>query len=443
MRQAIKEMVRNIVAATNGKQLRVISHFDTDGITSAAIMARALQRAGIPYTLDIVKGLEESFIQKLPEHEILFFLDLASGSLNYLANKPNKVFILDHHEIAQAIPSNVTMVNPLLFNHEQISGAGLCYLFAKELAPQNTDLAQLAVIGMVGDMMDKEINKVFSEIIQDSQVDVRKGLLLYPSTRPLDRALEYSSSCYIPGVTGSYKGVLELLRDAGLDRKEGKFKALYELTDDEMSRLVTAIMLRTSDEKSMEKLIGNLYILNFLNKKEDAREISALINACSRVGKHEVALGFCLSNKQCREQAEKIYIEYKQHLVSALRYIEGIEKITGKDYAIINAKDNVKDTIIGTVTSMISHSSTYTEGTMLIGLAYNQEKIKVSARIVGREGRNVREVLSQVVVPMGGEVGGHPNAAGCLIQKSQEEQFISELRRVLDVEFIKAPEAAG
>ncbi|HVY01225.1 MAG TPA: DHH family phosphoesterase [Candidatus Nanoarchaeia archaeon] len=437
MRQAIKDLVINFNSSIAGKKLRIISHFDTDGITSAAIMARALQRAGIVYTLDIVKGLEESYIQKLPEDEILFFTDLASGSLNYLANKPNKVFILDHHEIAQKIPSNVTMVNPLLFDHEQISGAGLCYLFAKELSLNNKDLAKLAVIGMVGDMMDKEINKVYSEIIQDSEVEVRKGLLLYPSTRPLDRALEYASGFYIPGVTGSYKGVLELLRDAGLEKKDNMFKSLYELTEEEMSRLVTAIMLRVEDEKSMEKMIGNLYIINFLNKKEDAREISALINACSRIGRSDVALGFCLSNKQYREQAEKIYIEYKQHLVSALRYVEGTEKIAGKNYAIINAKDNIKDTIIGTVTSIISHSPVYTTGTMIIGLAYNEDKIKVSARIAGREGKNVREILSQVVVPLGGEVGGHPNAAGCLISKAHEEKFISELRRVLDIELLK------
>jgi nanoRNase/pAp phosphatase (c-di-AMP/oligoRNAs hydrolase) len=52
-----------------------------------------------------------------------------------------------------------------------------------------------------------------------------------------------------------------------------------------------------------------------------------------------------------------------------------------------------------------------------VALAYNQDKIKVSARMVGKEGRNVREILNQVVVRLGGEVGGHPQAAGCLIAK--------------------------
>jgi single-stranded DNA-specific DHH superfamily exonuclease len=177
--------------------------------------------------------------------------------------------------------------------------------------------------------------------------------------------------------------------------------------------------------------------VKFFNKLEDARELSALINACSRMDHPEQSLGLCLGSKKSKEEAEKIYIEYKQHLISALKFVSETEKISGKNYTIINAKDNVKDTIIGTVTSIISRSPIYDEGTIIIGLAYNHDKIKVSARIAGRNGRNVREVLSTIVVPLGGEVGGHPQAAGCLISKDKEEEFISELKRTLELEFVK------
>jgi len=162
-----------------------------------------------------------------------------------------------------------------------------------------------------------------------------------------------------------------------------------------------------------------------------------LINSCSRMDRPEIALGFCLGNKKSIEEAEKIYVQYKQHLISALRYVSESKKISGKNYTIINAKDNIKDTIIGTVASIISYSPLYSKGTMIIALAYNEDKIKVSARMVGKEGRNVREVLNQVVVPLGGEVGGHPRAAGCLISKENEGKFIRELQKVLEVELIK------
>jgi single-stranded DNA-specific DHH superfamily exonuclease len=115
-----------------------------------------------------------------------------------------------------------------------------------------------------------------------------------------------------------------------------------------------------------------------------------------------------------------------------------MEKISGKNYTIINARDQIKDTIIGTVASIISKSPVYAEGTIIVALAYNEDKIKVSARIAGKEGKNVREVLNKVVVQLGGEVGGHPNAAGCLIQRDHESQFIQELQKVLELEILSA-----
>jgi len=433
----IKSSIEKINELSKTKPIKLISHFDTDGITSAAIFSRALRRWNKRFSLKIVKGLDEEFIKSLPEDNILIFLDLASGSLNYLRDKKTEVFIFDHHEIAQTIPDNVTMINPLLNNEEPISGAAVCYLFAKALSPENRDLANLAVVGMVGDMLEKNLGKVYDEILKDAEITIRKGLLLYPSTRPLDKALEYSSSFYIPGITGSYRGVCELLKEAEVPKVDGVFKPLYELTEEEMSRLITSVMLRMVDHKDHSELIGNLYLVKIFNKLEDAREFSALINACSRMDHPEISLGFCLGNKKCIEEAERIYREYKQHLISALKYVSEIEKISGKKYTIINAKNNIKDTIIGTVTSIISHSPIYPEGTMIVALAYNEDKIKVSARMSGKEGRNLREILSRVVIPLGGEVGGHPNAAGCLISREKESQFIQELQKVLELDTIK------
>lgn len=435
MREKIKLAIQKI--SENKKPIKVISHYDTDGITSAAIFAKALQRWEKKFSLQVVKGLDEPLIKSLPEDHLLIFLDLASGSLDYLKEKKTDIIVLDHHEIIAEVPKNVLMINPLIDNHDLVSAAGICYLFAKELSHQNTDLANLAVIGMVGDVLDRNLNRSYDEILKDSDTTIKKGLLIYPSTRSLDRALEYSSNPYIPGVTGNYKGVVELLRDANIPRIDGKFKSLHELTEEEMSNLVTAVALRGVEQHKLSSLLGNLYLVKFFNKLEDAREFSALINACSRMDHPEISLGFCLGNKKSKEEAEKIYIEYKQHLISALRFVTDSEKIQGKKYAIINARDNVKDTIIGTVASIISQSPVYEAGTIIVALAYNEDKIKVSARIAGREGRNVREVLNKVVVPMGGEVGGHPNAAGCLISKDKETIFIQELQKTLEIELVK------
>ncbi|MAE49733.1 hypothetical protein CMI48_02795 [Candidatus Pacearchaeota archaeon] len=440
MREALKQAIKRIEELAKTKPIKVISHFDTDGITSAAVTAKALQRWKKIFSLKIVKNLDPETIAALPEDHILLFTDLASGSLAELAKKPNDIFILDHHEIPedQEIPKNVTMINPHIQNHDMLSGAGVCYLFAKTISKNNKDLAHLAVIGMVGDLLEKDIHKTYQEILDDAQVTIKRGLLLYPSTRPLDRTLQYCSNPYIPGVTGEYKGVIDLLREANIQKENGKFKSLQDLNDDEMQKLITAIALKCAGKSDLSEYIGNLFLVNLFNQLEDAREVSALINACSRMGHSEIALGYCLGSPQAKQQAEKIYIDYKQSLVAALRHAENQENITGNRYTIIHGRDHIKDTIIGTVASILSHSPAYEEGTIIIGMAYNEDKIKVSARLAGKKGRNVREVLHNIVVPLGGEVGGHPNAAGCMIDKNHEDVFIEQLQRQLEIEVVKA-----
>ena len=207
-----------------------------------------------------------------------------------------------------------------------------------------------------------------------------------------------------------------------------------------MSKLITAVMIRRAQHNKADDIIGNLYILKFFNTKEDVREISVLINACSRLGHSDTAIAYCLENEKAKSRALDIYTRYKQELVSGLKVAEKMEKIDGKGFVILNAKDQIKDVIVGTICSMLSSSATYNEGTILIGMAYNNDKIKVSARIVGHEGRNLKEVLEKTITifkdnnpQTTAEVGGHHFAAGCLVEKEKELEFIEALKKTLEI----------
>ena len=199
---------------------------------------------------------------------------------------------------------------------------------------------------------------------------------------------------------------------------------------------MTAIMLRNPKAKNKE-IIGDIFLLKMFNKLEDARELSAKINACSRLGESHTAIQLCMEIPKAMKRAETIHVKYRQRIVSGLKYIAENKKIEGKGFAIINAKNEIKDTIIGTVVSILSNSLLYEEGTILIGMAYYGNKIKVSARSVGRKGRNLREVLNTVIEKTGGEVGGHEFAAGCMIQQEKEEEFINNLKKHLEIELVK------
>jgi len=287
---------------------------------------------------------------------------------------------------------------------------------------------------MIGDMQDREISKLNNKILSDAEILIKKGPLLYPATRPIHKTLEFSSSIFIPGVTGNSKGVIDLLNEIGIKKENGSYKSLIELNQEEMSKLITAIILRT--KKESEEIIGNIYLVKLFNRLEDSRELSAMINACSRLGNSDIALGLCLENTKARKKAEEIYADYKQHLVSALNFANNYKK-EGKGYVLINAGDKIKDTLIGTVASILSMSKQYKDGTIIIAMSYDKDRIKVSARVAGRNGRNVREILENTIKETGGECGGHALAAGCIIAKDKEKEFINSLLKSLNLEVVK------
>lgn len=434
----IKAVQEKFLKEIEGNDLQIISHFDTDGITSAAIMIQTMKHLDTKFSLKILKSLNRKEIEKLDKEKITIFLDLASGSLNEIKEAQlKKTFIIDHHIISDQIPEEIEIINPQLFQKQKISGAGLTYLFCKNLNPSSKkDMAKLAVLGMIGDQLEKELGKVNHGILEDSEVVKKRGPLIYPSTRPLNVALEYFSEPFIPGVTGNPEGAKEFLRDIGIKMENKKYPNLIDLTEEEMGKLVTGIILR-NPEKTTQEILGDLFLIKMFGKLEDAREISAKINACSRIGRSDIAVRFCLEDLNAKKQIESIHIKYKQQLISGIKYAQNSEKITGKGFSILNAKEQIKDTMIGTVTSILSNSSLYESGTILIGMSYDQEKIKISARIAGRKGRNLKELLSNVMTKFKGDVGGHEFAAGCSISKQDEEIFIEELKRHLELEVVK------
>lgn len=445
MLSQIEEFKKDFLEKTNKREILVISHFDTDGITSGSIFGLCLKKLDKKFSFKIVKSLEAEFIQKeLPKDKPLVFLDLGSGSLKELSKLPNDIFIIDHHEIDTQfeLPNNIKIINPhISHSAEEMSGSCVTYLVAKALLNRSEiELANLAIIGLVGDIMEGNIGPLTNTIIKDAEVIIKKGILLYPSTRPLNKALEYCSNPFIPGITGNHPGACELLREAGIEFTKQGYKSLADLDEDEMRRLVTSVALRIPDVEKMQEFIGNLFLVKFFNQLEDARELSALINACSRAGNSNIALLMCMGNKNAKQQAEKIHIKRKQNIIAALKHVDDHPKIEGKQYVIMNAKDKIEDTIIGTIASILSMSAIYKEGTVIITMAYNEDKIKVSSRISGRGKtgtRNLKEIMEEITDLIGGESGGHKFAAGCIINKDKEDAFIEVVKKKLDIEHIK------
>ena len=429
----------------NKRLVRIITHIDTDGLTAGSIFIKMLERMNENFWISTVKQLERNYVEKLIEEtkvgewKALVFLDLGSNALDLIDSLPCFTLVLDHHEIKLKKKLEKTIfVNPCIENQKEIiSAAGVTYFFAKEINEKNKDLAQLAVLGMVGDFLDKEISKMNDQIIKDAKkcgTQIKRGLTIFSGTRPVHKALEFSSNVFIPGVTGSYSGALTLLREAGISYRQGtRYKTLLDLKKDELSRLMTAILLRRIRGGHDSDILGDVYLIKIFGRLEDARELSAVVNACGRLGYSDIALSFLIGSRRAKYLSQEVYDKYKHHLIKALNYAENCDKIKGTGYVIINAKDKIKDTIIGTVHTIIASSSLYAAGTVLVGMAYQgPDKIKISTRISGhKDCINLSDLLKHIIKETGGDVGGHKQAAGALIPREKENLFLELIEREL------------
>ena len=78
----IQEFTKTFLQETKDEKIHLVSHFDTDGITSAAIFTKTLERLAKQFSVKILKGLNKEEIENFPEDKITF-IKTAGYSFNH------------------------------------------------------------------------------------------------------------------------------------------------------------------------------------------------------------------------------------------------------------------------------------------------------------------------------------------------------------------------
>jgi len=398
-------------------------------------MVKALLRDGINFELRVLKQLTSRTNIEAEEGDLLLFLDFGSGQLQQLKQLFEKVpvFILDHHDPLQYNHPNLFHLNPLIYGKEELSSSIVAYWFSRFLNERNVDLVDLALVGAIGDEQDEkwqfrgEIKKLVEEGVLLGKITVINDLRIFGrNLRPLYKALAYTFDPFIPGISGSEAQAVKFLQELGIPLMEGeKWRSLADLTQEEKRKLATAIIYERLSEEQSEDIFGEVYLL--LSRPEglqDARELSMLINACSRMGFPYLALQLALGDYSNLDKIDAIVSEYRKKISDALQSLEEMKKET-ENAVYILAGSRIPETIIGTITSIYS---TYTDKPVF-GLSHAEDYIKVSAR--ASKDLNLRDLLVNVVSKIGGEAGGHAEAAGAYIDKDKEQEFIKAVEEEL------------
>jgi len=413
------------------KLVRIYAQYDPDGISSAAIMAKALLRMNKNFEVRFFKQLNSKVVEKIEasEDKVLVFLDFGSGHLDILKNviEKTQVFIIDHHEPLNFSHQNLHHINPLLFNEnaEDYCTSIIAYLFSLSLDEKNRDLIEIMIYGVIGDR--KENSKVFEEILEKynkGEIIVENGLKFYGKNRPIHKVLAYSFEPYLPGISGDELAAAGFLESIGIKVKDGNgWRTFNSLSEQEIKRIVDNLSMHYANP---EELIGKNFIIA-KNVFSDAREIASMINACSRLGKIENAFRFCLKDEKIFGETLVLFEEYRKKLGELIAKVE--KNTIEKENALFIVNREISDSMIGVLVSILSSK----ENKPIFGIGFDEEigMLKVSARVGKNKNINLRNLLVSIVKELGGEAGGHKDAAGAYLPIGKENEFVERINAML------------
>ncbi|MDV0441442.1 DHH family phosphoesterase [Methanorbis furvi] len=450
---AAAEIIRNAHAVT------LISHIDADGITSEAIAAQAVARLGIPVTPVFVRQLEPLTMRHVPDDDTLkVFTDLGAGQQNLMEEagmKADDVLILDHH-INQPAPNGTIypQVNAQLYGPEyaKCSAAGIVYMLARKLDPDNADLAELAVVGNVGDMMARETcgltgiaRWIAEDGAQTGRVRITKGINCYGlSTRPLHLCLANSDDPILPGLSGDPKAAADLLIRLGIYEKSTDQRVWESLEADE-AKLLTSIIAEQmiANGESTERLFAELYFFPHeteLSPLRNASEYATMLNACGRWAKPKIGEAVCFGDRgtQYRE-AEHMLRHHRTIIRELCEHILSAGVTDAGHLQWIHTRDTYPDTIVGIGAGMALSKLDPSKPIMVLCYVSDEpDLVKISMRTyekVLRRGVDLQAALVAAAAEFDGAGGGHNIAAGAYIPKGCEDDFIRRVNELIAGQF--------
>jgi RecJ-like exonuclease len=431
------EAAERILTLPADTRIRVISHYDADGICAAAILCKVLHRAGFDFQATLMRNPFDKGLKRLSEedNELIIFTDMGSGQIETIEKMKAQSIIIDHHQpIKQKTSENVYQINcnfcKVNGNYEAC-GATLAFGLAYSINPENIDLFSLALVGACGDKQYiggfRGYNKdIIDEAIKTGLIKEETGLKF--SNETLFDSLYYSIDPYYSGISGDKKGISDFLEKKGID----KDIKISDMSSDNLKKIHSFLMLKLI-EKGCEKNILDTVIRPRFHSKDidfEFERFADLLDSCGKGGNRSLGLSSALGDKKSLQEAIDAEKTYKQKILDELLRLEkeGFQEKEGIRffYSI--------DSSLGGVIGGIAMNFMLDREKPLLSVVRNKDEIHVSCRgtqyLVGK-GLDLGKAMKTASQKLGGRGGGHAIASGATIDRKKEEEFLNLVDEII------------
>jgi len=183
-------------AITANQKIAICGDYDADGMTSTALLLRALRAFGaridyaIPSRMTDGYGINTRIVERLADDDVVLIVTVDNGIAAYDAIARARalgldVIVTDHHDLPDTLPPASAILNPKAIDPESpyrgMAGVGVAYLLAMTLADaygqaQKLELPmlELLTLGTIADLAPLEgVNRRW----------VQRGLKLIPHSQ--------------------------------------------------------------------------------------------------------------------------------------------------------------------------------------------------------------------------------------------------------------------
>lgn len=408
------------------------SHYDTDGLTAAAVVTMALSRAKKRFRMGISRDQSPEFFRSLAKEnpQALIVSDFGSGSVDILESYQVPTIILDHHVPQKdGTDEQLVHVNAHLLGVNgttEASASTVAFAFAIGMGEENWDLAGIALTGAHGDRQHVPRFSGWNEWVMEGakkrhHVEEKPGPRL-PEI-PLVEVLSDSIDPFFRGLAGDRAACQQFLKGLKIDPA----KTLGQLDAEQHQKLASALAVHLAKqgslEESIKEFLGPRLMVSRLALPME--ELSDLCNACGREEEPEEGVALLLGDRESLGKARVHAQKYRRKILEGLLMLE---KKPPREHDAIRSFEGLEPPYVGQVCGL-AMVHLVPKDRPLLGYALDPKdgKLKFSGRGTATliaKGLNLASAMSEASSRVSGHGGGHAIASGATVPKDQLEEFL-------------------